>query len=148
MPRLDDIDRKLLALLLEDARLPVKEIAREVGLSSPSAGERLRRLQERGILRRFTVEVDPASLGFLMQALVRVRPLPGKVLLVQKLLEGIPEVAECDKVTGDDCFVARVFVRSIEHLDGVLDRIIDHAETSSSVVKSQPVRRRPPPFRA
>lgn len=147
MPQIDDIDRKLLTLLLADARLSLKEIAGQVGLSSPSASERLRRLQERGVIRRFTVELDPASLGYPVQAIVRVRPLPGKVARVQQLLEGIPEIAECDKVTGDDCFVARVFVRSIEHLDDVLDRIGDEAETNTSVVKSQAVRRRPPPYR-
>ena len=146
MHQLDDTDRKLLALLVNDARLSLKEIAREVGLSSPSAGERLRRLQERGIVRRFTVEMEPASLGFPVQAIVRVHPLPGKVRLVQELLEGIAEAAECDKVTGDDCFVARVFVRSIGHLDSVLECISDHAETSTAVVKSQTVRRRPPPL--
>ncbi|NUQ28083.1 MAG: Lrp/AsnC ligand binding domain-containing protein, partial [Acidobacteriaceae bacterium] len=67
-------------------------------------------------------------------------------LAVERLLQEIPEVAECDRVTGDDCFVARVYLRSIQHLDEVLNRIIDKAQTSTSIVKSQVVKRRPAPF--
>ncbi len=144
---LDDIDQRLLELLLHDARTSIKELAYEVGLSSPSTSERLRRLQERGIVSAFTIDLDAKVLGFPLQALVRIRPLPGKTLLVQKLLQGMPEVIECDKVTGDDCFVARLLVRSIEALDGALERIAEEAETSTAIVKAQPVRRRPAPFR-
>lgn len=147
MPRLDETDRKLLAILVDDARVSLKDLASEVGLSSPSVGDRLGRLKERGLLRRFTIDLDPVALGYPLQAIVRIRPMPGKVPAVQALLESIPEIVECDKVTGDDCFIARLFLTSIEHLDGVLDRIATQAETSSSIVKSQPVRRRPPSFR-
>lgn len=144
---LDDTDQRLLDLLAQDARMSIKELAYEIGLSSPSTSERLRRLRERGIVRAFTVDIEAKALGFPLQALVRVRPLPGKLLVVQKLLQDMPEVVECDKVTGDDCFVARLLVRSIEDLDSSLERIVSHAETSTSLVKSQPVRRRPAPFR-
>jgi Lrp/AsnC family leucine-responsive transcriptional regulator len=72
--------------------------------------------------------------------------MPGKLLIVQKLIAKIPEIGECDKITGDDCFVARLFVQSIEQLDQILDRISDKAETNTAIVKAQPVRRRPPPF--
>ena len=77
---------------------------------------------------------------------MRVRPLPGKLHIVQKLIEEIPEFGECDKVTGDDCFVARLFVRSMSELDKLLDRIADKAETSTAIIKAQPIRRRPPPL--
>ena len=75
---------------------------------------------------------------------MRIRPLPGKLHIVQKLIEEIPEFGECDKVTGDDCFVARLFVRSIGELDHLLDRIADKAETSTAIIKATPIRRRPP----
>lgn len=144
---LDPIDQKLLNLLVWDGRLSLKEIASQVGLSSPSVAERIRRLQERGVLQRFTVDVGAKALGFPMQALVRIRPLPGKSRAVQAVIERMPEVSECDKVTGDDCFVARIVLRSIEELDSVLEPIVGLAETSTSIVKSQPVARRPAPFR-
>lgn len=143
---LDDTDRRILALLQQDARMPVKALAAEVGLSSPAASERLRRLEDRGVIRGFTVDVEPRALGFPMQAIVRIKPLPGRLQAVQKLIEGIPEFAECDKVTGDDCFIDRLHLRSIEHLDHILEQITEMAETSSAIVKSQPVRRRLPPL--
>jgi Lrp/AsnC family leucine-responsive transcriptional regulator len=143
---LDSLDRRIIEILIDDARISLKELAQRVDLSSPSVSERLRRLEERGVIRSFTVDVDPNALGYSLQAIVRIRPLPGKLHLVQKLIEGIPEFSECDKVTGDDCFIGRLHIRSIEHLDKILDRITDKAETNTAIVKSQPVRRRLPPF--
>ena len=143
---LDELDRRMIEILVGDARISLKELAQRVELSSPSVSERLRRLEERGVIRSFTVDVDPIAMGYALQAIVRIRPLPGKLHLVQKLIEGIPEFSECDKVTGDDCFIGRLHVRSIEHLDRILDRITDKAETNTAIVKSQPVRRRLPPF--
>jgi Lrp/AsnC family leucine-responsive transcriptional regulator len=117
-----------------------------VNLSSPSTSERLKRLEERGVIRAFTVDVDPHALGYTLQAIVRIRPLPGQLQRVQGLIEEIPEFSECDKVTGDDCFVARLHLRSIEQLDEILDRLIDKAETNTAIVKAQPVKRRLPPL--
>jgi Lrp/AsnC family leucine-responsive transcriptional regulator len=146
MKMLDDLDRKLLDILVKDSRTSLKELAQQVGLSSPSVSERLRRLEERGVIRAFTVEIDPEALGYPLQAIVRIRPLPGKLHIVQQLIEEIPEFGECDKVTGDDCFVARLYVRSMSELDKLLDRIADKAETSTAIIKAQPIRRRPPPM--
>lgn len=143
---LDDLDRRIVDLLAGDARISLKELAQRVGLSSPSVSERLLRLKERGVIRAFTVDVDPLALGYTLQAIVRIKPLPGKLHVVQKLIEDIPEISECDKVTGDDCFIARLHLRSIEQLDAILDRIADKAETSTAIVKAQPVRRRLPPL--
>ena len=143
---LDELDRKLLDILVKDSRTSLKELAQQVGLSSPSVSERLRRLEERGVIRAFTVEIDPEALGYPLQAIVRIRPLPGKLHIVQQLIEEIPEFGECDKVTGDDCFVARLYVRSMSELDKLLDRIADKAETSTAIIKAQPIRRRPPPL--
>lgn len=143
---LDDLDRRIVEILVDDARISLKELAARVNLSSPSTSERLRRLEERGVIRAFTVDVDPAALGYTLQAIVRIKPLPGRLHQVQKLVEEIPEFTECDKVTGDDCFVARLHIRSISDLDRILDKITDKAETSSAIVKAQPVKRRLPPF--
>lgn len=143
---LDDTDRQILALLQTSARMPAKTLAEHIGLSPPGTTERLRRLEERGVIRAYAIEVDPRALGYTLQAIVHVKPLPGKLRIVQQLLEAIPELSECDKVTGDDCFIARLHLRSIEHLDFILERITEHAETSTRIVKSQPVPRRLPSF--
>jgi Lrp/AsnC family leucine-responsive transcriptional regulator len=148
MNAMDSVDKQILAILCGNARISMKDLAGEIGLSAPAAAERVRRLEERGVIRAFTVELDPAAMGYSLQAIVRIRPMPGKLHLVQELITQIPEFVECDKVTGDDCYIARLFVRSIEALDQVLDRIADKAETSTAIVKSQPIKRRLPPFGA
>lgn len=143
--RIDETDQKLLDALAVNARLSLKELAQAAGMSSPSAAERLRRLEERGIVRAFTIDIDPAALGYPLQAIVRVRPLPGQLHIVEKLIQETPEFIECDKVTGDDCFIARLVVRSMGELDGILDKIAERAETNTSMIKSSPVKRRLPP---
>ena len=93
----------------------------------------------------FTVQVDPRALGYTLQAIVRVKPLPGQLHLVEDLIRRIPEFVECDKVTGDDCFIARLYLYSIEQLDEILSKVAERAETSTAIVKSTPVPRRQPP---
>ena len=94
----------------------------------------------------FTVQVDPRALGYTLQAIVRVKPLPGQLHLVEDLIRRIPEFVECDKVTGDDCFIARLYLYSIEQLDEILSKVAERAETSTAIVKSTPVPRRLPPL--
>jgi Lrp/AsnC family transcriptional regulator, leucine-responsive regulatory protein len=143
---LDSIDRQILQALVANARISLKALSSQVKLSSPSVSERLRRLEERGVIRAFTVEVDPRALGYELQAVVRIRAHPGKLHLARRQLEQIPEIVECDSITGEDCFVATLFVRSIQQLDRILDRIKDTAETNTSVIKSHVVPRRLPPL--
>jgi Lrp/AsnC family leucine-responsive transcriptional regulator len=143
---LDATDRRIIEALSRNARMPLKELAQAAGLSSPSAAERVRRLEERGVITAFTVDVDAEQLGYPLQAIVRVRPLPGQLHIVERLIQDIPEFIECDKVTGDDCFIARLVVRSMGELDEILDKITERAETNTSMIKSSPVKRRLPPF--
>jgi len=143
---LDTLDKRILEILVDDARISLKDLAKQVGLSSPSVSERLRRLEERGVIRAFTIDIDPEAIGYKFQAIVRIRPLPGRFPAVEELIKEIPEFSECDKVTGEDCLVGRLNLLSIEQLDQILDRITDKAETNTAIVKSQPVRRRLPPL--
>ncbi len=142
----DEIDRLLITALKDDSRYSLKALARISGLSSPSVAERLRRLEERGVLIGYTVDVDPKAFGYMLQAIVRVRPLAGQLHSVERQIQSIPEFTECDKVTGEDCFIARLSVRSMEHLDAILDTLTDRAETNTSIVKTTPVKRRLPPL--
>lgn len=143
---IDDLDRRIVEILVDDARISLKDLAARVQLSAPSVSDRLRRLEDRGVIRAFTVDIDPRALGYTLQAIVRIRPLPGQLHLVERLIQELPAFTECDKVTGDDCFIARLHLRSIDELDPILERIIEKAETNTSIVKAQPVRRRLPPL--
>jgi Lrp/AsnC family leucine-responsive transcriptional regulator len=141
---LDRIDAKLLAALVEDARISVAELARRVRLSPPSVSERLRRLEEAGVIEGYTVRVNPAALGLPIAAWLRVRPVPGEMKRVAGILQGLPEIVECDRVTGEDCFIARVHVKSMSHLEEVIDAVIPYAMTNTSIVQSSPVAKRLP----
>ena len=141
---LDRIDAKLLAALVEDARISVAELARRVRLSPPSVSERLRRLEEAGVIEGYTVRVNPAALGLPIAAWLRVRPVPGEMKRVAGILQGLPEIVECDRVTGEDCFIARVHVKSMSHLEEVIDAVIPYAMTNTSIVQSSPVEKRLP----
>lgn len=142
---IDEIDRQILACLVEDARMSLKVLSGHVGLSSPSTAERLKRLEEKGVIEGYAARVNLAALGYTLQALVRVRPLPGLLQKVDKYIQSMPECIESDKVTGEDCFVIRLVVRSIEQLDILLDGLAEYAQCNTSVVKSSPVKRRLPP---
>lgn len=140
----DDIDQRLINALMADSRLSLKALAQVSGLSAPSVAERLRKLEERGVIRGYTLDIDPRCFGYQFQAIVRIRPLPGKLHEVERQIQDIAEFTECDKVTGDDCFIARLQVRSMEQLDTLLDRINGYAETNTAIVKKSPVKRRLP----
>ncbi|HWM89100.1 MAG TPA: Lrp/AsnC family transcriptional regulator [Kofleriaceae bacterium] len=141
---IDAVDAKLLRLLEKSSRTSTADLARALGMAPPSVAERIRRLEEAGVIRRFTVEVDPAALGYALAAYVRIRPASGQISRIVELVATIPEIVECDRVTGDDCFLARVHVRSVEELERLIDRITPYAQTNTSIIQSSPVKRRLP----
>ena len=143
---LDDIDKKLVDALAENARSSMRDLAALVGMSAPSVTERVRRLEDVGIIRAFTLNLDAQALGYALQAIVRVKPLPGQLKKVERLIQAIPECIECDKVTGEDCVIARFCVPEIASLDGLLEGLEERAETNTAIVKTSPVPRRLPPL--
>jgi Lrp/AsnC family leucine-responsive transcriptional regulator len=145
---LDPVDARILSALANDARMSVAELARSVSLSAPSVAERVRRLEEFGVIEGYAASIDPRALGLAVAAWLRVRPVPGGLAAVANILRMMPEIVECDRVTGEDCFVARAHVRSIEDLERLIDQIIPHAMTTTSIIQSTLVKRRPPPIGA
>lgn len=144
MLKMDEKDRLIVRLLREDARMPVSELSKRVGLSGPSTGDRMRRLEANGIISRFTVDLDLEALGYPLQAIVRIKPRPGNMHVVEDMIMNEPGFVDCDKVTGEDCFVTRLVLRSIAELDPVLLPFHDRAETNTAIIKSSPLRSRIP----
>ena len=140
------MDVAILRALADDARVTLADLGRAVGLSAPSVTERVRRLEEAGIIRGYEARIDPTSLGLTLAAYIRVRPMPGQLSKVVEVLDGLGAVVACDRITGEDCFVAKVHVRSIEELEAVIDRIIPFAVTNSSIIQSSPIKPRLPPL--
>ncbi len=143
---LDRVDIQLIELLTENARISVTDLARHVGMSAPSVNERLKRLEESGVISGYRVEVNPEALGYTLMAMVRIRHQPGKLKQLEQLLQSMPEFVECDKVTGEDCFIARLYMTDIAELDPILDKVSEIADTNTSIVKSTPIKRRLPPL--
>ena len=141
---LDEKDRLIIRLLSDNARMPVSELSKQVGLSGPSTSERIRRLEHNDIISRFTVELDLAALGYPLQAIVRIKPRPGNMHIVEEMILNEPGFLDCDKVTGDDCFVTRLALRSIADLDPILLPFHEKAETNTAIIKSSPLRARIP----
>ncbi|HKP25009.1 MAG TPA: Lrp/AsnC family transcriptional regulator [Dongiaceae bacterium] len=136
---LDSRNQKLLAALLKNPRASITDLARKVGLSAPATRERMLRLEEAGIIKGWRVELDPKALGFPIAVLVRVRPMPGQLPKIAKLAQSLPQVTECHRITGEDCFLIRAHLRALEELDGLLDRFLAYGQTTTSIVQSSPV---------
>jgi Lrp/AsnC family leucine-responsive transcriptional regulator len=135
---LDATNVALLRLLRDDPRLSVSELARRVEMSAPAVRERLQRLEDAGVVR-WRVEIDPRALGFPVCAYVRVRPAPGQLAKLAELARNMPQVTECHRVTGEDCFVVKIHVAAIDQLDAVLDQFLAFGQTTTSLVQSTPV---------
>ncbi|HEY7630211.1 MAG TPA: Lrp/AsnC family transcriptional regulator [Thermoleophilaceae bacterium] len=134
----DETDRKLLEELQTDARVSVAELGRRVGLSAPSVADRMRRLEETGVIRGYRTEIDPRALGYDLGAVIRIRPHARQIPKVAQIATDTPEVVECQRITGDDCFFMRLYVRDVEHLEEVLDRFTPFGQTTTSIVQSSP----------
>lgn len=143
---IDPVDAEILRRLDADARTTMAELGRAVGLSPPSVTERVRRLEDAGVIEGYRARVSPAALGYGLAAHIRIRPMPGALKTVAALLDAIPAIVECDRITGEDCFVARAHVRTVEELEALIDRLLPHAVTNTAIVQSSPVKRRLPPL--
>jgi Lrp/AsnC family transcriptional regulator, leucine-responsive regulatory protein len=136
---LDDTNLRLLAELQADARLSLAELGRRVGLSSPAVAERLGRLEAAGVIRGYRADIDPRAVGYALGVVIRIRPAPRELRKVADLARDTPEIVQCDRVTGEDCYVMRAHVRDVEHLEEVIDRFAIYGQTTSSIVQSSPV---------
>jgi Lrp/AsnC family transcriptional regulator, leucine-responsive regulatory protein len=130
---------ELLKLLAADPRMSISALARRVGMSAPAVRERLRRLTEADLIRGYRMDIDPKALGFPLTAFVRIRPLPGKLPKIIELAQRMPQVTECHRVTGEDCFILRLHFESLEGLDRLLDQFLAFGQTTTSLVQSTPV---------
>src|SRR5882757_11184415 len=116
----DETDRRLLMALAHDARISIADLARSVGLSSPSVSERIKRLEEAGVIEGYTLAINPRALGLPIAVWLRIRPIPGQLQKVADILRGLREIVECDRITGEDCFIARAHVQSIDDLEKLI----------------------------
>jgi len=139
---LDAVDRRILRELMRDARIPRAELARRVGLSSPSVSERVRRLEEAGVITGYRASIDPARLGFSLTVMIRARPSPGMMKDMIAAIQATPRIVRCERVSGEDCFVALAHVRNVAEMEAVIDRLVPFGATNSCIVQSATVEER------
>src|SRR5262245_37787066 len=140
---LDAVNRRILQVLAAEPRISTSELARRVELSAPSVRDRINALTEAGVIRGYSLDVDPAAIGLPVAAWVRVRPGPGQLPRVAELAARTPEVSECHRISGDDCFLLKVHAATIADLEPILDKFLVHGQTTSSFVVATPVPPRP-----
>ena len=142
---LDDTNRRLLAELHRDPRIGMSALARRVKMSPPAVTERVQRLERAGVITGYRLEVDPAALGLTVTAFARIRPTAGQLTKIAELAQSLPHITECHRITGEDCFLIKVYAPTVEQLETVLDQFLVYGQTVTSIVVSTPVQPRPLP---
>jgi Lrp/AsnC family leucine-responsive transcriptional regulator len=137
---------KLLKLLRAEPRMGIAELARRIDMSAPAVRERVQRLEEAGVIQGYRVELDAKALGYPICTYVRVRPMPGKLPKIAELARRMPQVVECHRITGEDCFIMKIFLEDLDGLDRILDRFLAYGQTTTSIAQSSPVPPRGPPL--
>lgn len=142
---LDDLDNALVDALCRDGRQSWADLASQLGVSPPTIKQRVARLEAMGVITGFTAVIAPKAMGYALEAIIRFKPFPGKLHLLQRQIEENDRIVQCDKVTGEDGFVTRVLLTEIAELDAFLEPFTDKASTHTAIVKSSPVPMRQPP---
>jgi Lrp/AsnC family transcriptional regulator, leucine-responsive regulatory protein len=143
---LDGTDRRILEALQGDARLSLAELGRRVALSPPAVSDRLRRLQDAGVILGYTARIDPRRLGYTLLAYVRLSPPQPTGAFADKtvaVIQDQPEILECHHITGEDCYLVKLVARDPDHLAALVARLGEFGRTTTSLVLSSPVPNRP-----
>ena len=142
---LDETNRRIIEELQAEARLTMAELGRRVNLSPPAVAERVQRLERADVITGYHATVDPKAIGYPLAAVVRVRPASRQLHKIPEVARDVPEVVECYRITGEDCFFVKLHLRAMEDLEAILDRFVQYGQTTTSIVHSAPVAPRPLP---
>ncbi|ATN32410.1 AsnC family transcriptional regulator [Rhizobium sp. ACO-34A] len=138
---LDPTDMLIVEIMQEEGRISVSELGRKIGLSQPATSERLKRLEERGVISGYGARIDAAALGLGMMAVVRLRTTHEHIKPCLKLFSEMPQVIDVLRLTGEDCFLLKVLAPSPADLETIVDSIARYgAVTTSLVLRSEPTK--------
>ena len=139
---LDETGWRILAELQEDARISFSELGRWVSLTPPAVADRVRRMEEAGIVAAYQAQPDHARIGLPITAFIRWTATGSDCAYLGEVAKDIPEVVECHRVTGEESYVVKAVVRDVAHLESLINRLMPHGETKTSIVLSTPVSHR------
>ena len=114
--------------------MAMSALARRVKMSAPAVTERVQRLERAGVITGYRLEVAPAALGLPVTALARIRPAAGELSKVAELARSLPQVTECHRITGEDCFLIKVSTPAVQELETLLDQFLIYGQTVTSIV--------------
>ena len=140
---LDQTDWLIIGELQRDGRLSYHQLSRRVHLSPPAVAERVRRLEDSGMITGYQARIDPARAGLPLTAFVQMRCALGSCLLKTSTADDLPEVTEVHKLTGNFCSMLKVRVAGVRHFEGLLERLGKHGEMNSHIVLSTQFEGRP-----
>jgi Lrp/AsnC family leucine-responsive transcriptional regulator len=135
----DSTNVAILRAMSETPRITTSDLARAVGMSAPAVRERVQRLEDAGVIRGMRLDLDPKALGYPIAVMVRIRPMPGQLPKIIELARASPRVVECHRITGEDCFILKMHLESLDVLDGALDEFLAYGQTTTSIIQSSPV---------
>jgi Lrp/AsnC family transcriptional regulator, leucine-responsive regulatory protein len=142
---LDGTDLSIIEILQEDARIPLSELGRRVGLSQPAVSERVKRLEERGVITGYGARIDPRALGLGMAVIIRLRTTHEHIQNCLKSFAEMPSVIDVHRLTGDDCFLLKVLVPTPADLERIVDQIAKFGSVTTALIlrseASKPIRR-------
>lgn len=133
-PSLDPTDIAIIEAMQENGRIAISELGRRVGLSQPATSERVKRLEERGIIAGYTARIDPVALGLGMMAVIRLRTTHEHIQRCLKQFSEMPHIIEVLRLTGEDCFILKVLVPSPGQLETIVDSIARFGSVTTSLV--------------
>lgn len=138
---LDETGWQILHELQQNARLSFSELGQRVGLSSPAVAERVRRMEDAGIIAGYHAEINTAKVGYPVAAIIRMNA-QGDCRQLNAVVSTFPEVVESYRVTGGDSVIMKVLATSVEHLETIIDRLLEHGSPTTSLILSAPVRKK------
>ncbi|WP_044174271.1 Lrp/AsnC family transcriptional regulator [Flectobacillus major] len=136
---LDKLYWDILVLLQENARLSFAEIGRQVGLSSPAVAERVQKLEEAGIIKRFSIDLDCEKLGYSLKASILFKAHSGKIQAFLNYIKQMPEIYQCDRITGEYCLVMKLVVKRPNDLENIINQFSEFGDSTTSVILSSPI---------
>ncbi len=132
--KLDDLNWKILELLQRNSRSALKDIAQEVGLSSPASAERIQKMEDAGIIERHTSKLNMDKLGYPLGVYISIKIRFGHVERFEEFIQSVAEISECHKLTGKDCMLMKGFVRDTKHLEALNVRLAKFGELTTSII--------------
>lgn len=139
---IDNLNWKILKCLQENARQSNAEIGRQVGISSPAVSERIKKMEDLGVIQGYNTLVSPFEIGYQLKAIITMRAFMGKLKPFLEKVKTYDEIVNCYRITGDENFVMEVVLKNQKHLEQFIDQLIVYGETKTQIVLSHVVKQK------